>query len=329
MPDQFNVLLEVRNVRKFFGVRGKSVLPTAKYVQAVNEVNFSVRRGEVFSVVGESGSGKTTLGQMLIRLLDPSDGEIMFDGVDLMTLDDQQMRRARKRMQIIFQDPYSSLNPYMTVGDAIGEVLEVHGITKTTAERDQRVDDLLETVGLRSATSVRYPHEFSGGQRQRIAIARAIAANPEFLVADEPVSALDVSVQAQILNLISDLRASMGLTMVFISHDLAVVRHIADRVAVMYLGRIMEIADVDEFFDRPLHPYSQALLSAVPTPDIRRSKQRQVLSGEIASPMSPPSGCVFRTRCPHAIEACAGVVPPLELKSATRSSACIRDDLLK
>jgi oligopeptide transport system ATP-binding protein len=322
-----NVLLEVKNVRKFFPIRERSVFPSVTQVQAVNDVNFNVRRGEVFSIVGESGSGKTTLGRMLIRLLNPTEGEILFDGTNLMSLDERQLRRARRRMQIIFQDPYSSLNPYMTVGDAIGEVLEVHGITGSTGERNARVGHLLETVGLRAAAASRYPHEFSGGQRQRIGIARAIAANPEFIVADEPVSALDVSVQAQILNLISDLRASMGLTMVFISHDLAVVRHIADRVAVMYLGRVMEIADVEEFFERPLHPYSEALLSAVPVPQVRNTRPK-ALTGEIASPIAPPSGCVFRTRCPYAIDECARVIPKLEQKTPTRAKACIRDDIL-
>lgn len=323
-----DVLLDVKNVRKFFALRGRSIFPSLTHVQAVNDVNFSVRRGEVFSIVGESGSGKTTLGRMLIRLLNPTEGEITFDGVNLMSLDERQLRRARRRMQIIFQDPYSSLNPYMTIGDAIGEVLEVHGITTGADERNARVGHLLETVGLRAAAAIRYPHEFSGGQRQRIGIARAIAANPDFIVADEPVSALDVSVQAQILNLISDLRASMGLTMVFISHDLAVVRHIADRVAVMYLGRVMEIADIEEFFERPLHPYSEALLSAVPVPQVRNAKRRKVLTGEIASPISPPSGCVFRTRCPYAIDDCARIVPKLEQKTPTRATACIRDDIV-
>ncbi|MGB6102779.1 MAG: oligopeptide/dipeptide ABC transporter ATP-binding protein [Pusillimonas sp.] len=321
-------MLEVRNIRKFYPVRGKSILPSVKHVQAVNDVSFNVRRGEVFSVVGESGSGKTTLGRMLIRLIEPTQGDVLFDGVSLMGLDDQQLRKMRKRMQIIFQDPYSSLNPYMTIGHAIGEVLDVHGICASKEERNQRVGQLLETVGLRPTAAVRYPHEFSGGQRQRIGIARAIAASPEFIIADEPVSALDVSVQAQILNLIADLRAGMGLTMVFISHDLAVVRHIADRVAVMYLGRVMEIADTEEFFEQPWHPYSEALLSAVPVPDLSYAREKKVLAGEIASPIAPPSGCVFRTRCPYAIEECSRTVPLLEQKTPTRATACIRTDVL-
>ena len=320
--------LDVRNVRKYFALRGKSILPSVKHVQAVNDVSFAVQRGEVFSIVGESGSGKSTLGRLLIRLLEPTDGKIVFDGVQLTELDSRSLRRMRQRMQIIFQDPYSSLNPYMTVGDMIGEVLHVHGIARTAADRQQRVRSLLETVGLRPTAAMRYPHEFSGGQRQRIGIARAIAADPELIVADEPVSALDVSVQAQILNLISDLRARMRLTMIFISHDLAVVRQIADRVAVMYLGRIMEIASVEEFFARPLHPYSEALLSAVPIPEIGHARQRKVLKGEIASPIAPPSGCVFRTRCPYAIDDCARIVPVLEQKTPTRAKACIRDDIL-
>ncbi|WGF90746.1 ABC transporter ATP-binding protein [Marinivivus vitaminiproducens] len=322
------VLLDVRGVKKHFPIRGKSVLPSWRYVQAVNDVSFQVRHSEVLAVVGESGSGKTTLGRMLIRLLQPTEGAITFDGADLLGMDRKTMRRTRRRMQFIFQDPYSSLNPYMTVGETIGEVLEVHGLAKTKRGREERVGELLEIVGLRPSAAMRYPHEFSGGQRQRIGIARAISADPDFIVADEPVSALDVSVQAQILNLLTDLRERMGLTMVFISHDLAVVRHIADRVAVMYLGRVMEIAPVDDLFDRPLHPYTEALLSAVPTVERRRTTNRRVLSGDIPSPLSPPSGCVFRTRCPYALDDCAKVVPPLEPRGPGRLKACIRDDIV-
>ncbi|MEB3419305.1 ABC transporter ATP-binding protein [Salipiger marinus] len=328
MPENSETLLDVQGLTKLFPVRGKTVLPTYRYVQAVKDVSFQVRRGEVLAIVGESGSGKTTLGRMLIRLLEPTAGSIDFDGTSLLALNKTQLRLARSRVQFIFQDPYSSLNPYISVGEAIGEVLEVHKITHTPHERDARVAELLEMVGLRGSAATRYPHEFSGGQRQRVGIARAIAANPDFIVADEPVSALDVSVQAQILNLMSDLRARMGLTMVFISHDLAVVRHIADRVAVMYLGHLMEIATAEDLFRKPMHPYTEALLSAVPAIDRNKVKERQVLHGDIPSPLSPPSGCVFRTRCPYAIEACAKTVPVLETCGSTRSRACIRQDIM-
>lgn len=328
MPEKPDTLLDVEGLTKLFPVRGETVLPTYRYVQAVKDVSFQVQRGEVLAIVGESGSGKTTLGRMLIRLLEPSAGSIDFDGTDLLGLNRTQLRRVRSRVQFIFQDPYSSLNPYISVGEAIGEVLEVHKITRTPQERDTRVAELLEMVGLRGSAATRYPHELSGGQRQRVGIARAIAANPDFIVADEPVSALDVSVQAQILNLMSDLRARMGLTMVFISHDLAVVRHIADRVAVMYLGHLMEIATAEDLFRRPMHPYTEALLSAVPAIDRNKAKERQVLRGDIPSPLSPPSGCVFRTRCPYAIDACANTVPVLESCGPTRSRACIRQDIM-
>jgi oligopeptide/dipeptide ABC transporter ATP-binding protein len=327
MPDRAENLIEVRRLQKFFAIREGSVLPRHRHLRAVDDVSLDIRRGEVLAIVGESGSGKSTLGRLILHLLRPTAGQVRFDGVDLATLGRTAMRRLRRRMQIVFQDPFSSLNPHMTIGEAIAEVLDVHGMVKGAAARSQRTGELLRNVGLPQSAAHRYPHEFSGGQRQRIGIARAIAAGPEFVVADEPVSALDVSIQAQILNLLADLRAEMGLTMLFISHDLAVVRHIADRVAVMYLGKVMEVAPAAELFEAPLHPYTEALLSAAPRPGHRGAHGRIILKGDIPSPMSPPSGCVFRTRCPYAVTRCAEAAPALAAVGATRGKACIRDDL--
>ena len=311
-----DTLLKVENLTKHFPAR-------SGIVKAVDGVSFEVRRGTIVGLVGESGSGKTTAGRCALRLIEPSSGRISFDGVELTALSDRRMRDYRRRMQIVFQDPYSSLNPRLRVEDIIGEAIDTHGLARG-AKRRERIADLLTRVGLDPGAGRRYPHEFSGGQRQRIGIARALAVEPEFIVADEPVSALDVSVQAQVLNLIQDLQQAFGLTMLFIAHDLSVVEYLCDHVVVMYLGRIMEEGPSRELYTAPRHPYTRALLSAAPVPDPKAKRQRIVLQGDIPSPLNPPSGCVFRTRCPHAIEACAKTVPPLEPGKADHRAACIR-----
>jgi peptide/nickel transport system ATP-binding protein len=296
-------------------------------LQAVKDVSLAIMPGEVLGLVGESGSGKTTTGRAILRLLRPTGGSVRFDGLDITGLDRAAMRPLRRRMQMIFQDPYSSLNPRRKVQDIIKEPYVIHDIG-TVGDRDERVAGMLARVGLPTDAMARYPHEFSGGQRQRIGIARALAVDPDFVVADEPVSALDVSVQAQVLNLLLDLQRSLGLAMLFIAHDLAVVRYVSDRVVVMYLGRVMEVAPGDALYHRPRHPYTVALLEAAPEPDPARRRRRSPLIGEIPSPFSPPSGCVFRTRCPHAIEDCAVMVPDLVEIAPGHSKACIRDDIL-
>ena len=315
-------LLEVEELRKFFPIRGGVLNRVVNHVKAVNGVSFTVARGEVVGLVGESGSGKTTVGRTLLRLEEPTSGAVRFDGTDIMGLDRQGMRRFRKRMQIIFQDPYASLNPRETIRTLIGHALALHRIG-TPAEREDRIVELLEQVGLSADYLDRFPHEFSGGQRQRIGIARALAVDPEFVVADEPVSALDVSIQAQVINLLDDLKDKFDLTMLFIAHDLAVVEHICDRVIVMYLGRIMEVAPARRLYSQPVHPYTKALLSAVPIPEPGRKRERILLKGDIPSPIDPPSGCVFRTRCPRAIPDCAHTVPTLEEAAPEHHVACI------
>ena len=292
-------------------------------VRAVEDVSLSIRTGETLGLVGESGSGKTTLGRTILQLEKPTSGVVQFKGRDLTALKKSQLRTVRREMQIVFQDPYASLEARMNVGSIISEGLDIHRVG-TKDERRERVQELLRVVGLAAEYTARYPHEFSGGQRQRISIARALALNPDFLVADEPVSALDISVQAQIVNLLIDLSKKFGVTMVFISHDLSVVQHIADRVVVMYLGRIMEIAEKDTLYSRPKHPYTSALLAAVPKPDPAQRHQFQVLPGDIPSPVDPPSGCVFRTRCPKAIADCAAAVPELREVEPGHFAACIR-----
>jgi oligopeptide/dipeptide ABC transporter ATP-binding protein len=282
-----------------------------------------VRRGCILGIVGESGSGKTTAGRCILRLIEPSGGEAIFDGVDLFKLSEKELRAYRRRLQIIFQDPYSSLNPRMRVGDIIGEAIDTHRLARGAA-REERIAQLLGRVGLRPEHARRYPHEFSGGQRQRIGIARALAVEPELIIADEPVSALDVSVQAQVLNLMQELQQQLGLTMVFISHDLSVVEYLCDDIVVLYLGRIMEMGPAQEVYANPRHPYTQVLLSAVPVADPRAKRDRIILKGDIPSPLNPPSGCVFRTRCPYAVQACAEIVPPREDVSRDHSVACIR-----
>ncbi|MHC4960248.1 MAG: ABC transporter ATP-binding protein [Planctomycetota bacterium] len=301
-------LVRVEHLRKYFPIRKGILSRVVGHVKAVDNVSFHVGAGETLGLVGESGCGKTTVGRSILRLIEPSAGDVWFEGVDLVKLGGREMRGMRRQMQIIFQDPYSSLNPRMTVLDIVGEALAIHGIAKGH-EREEQVKRLLEKVGLSSRYVNRYPHEFSGGQRQRIGIARALALNPKFIVCDEAVSALDVSVQAQVINLLMDLREEFGLAYLFIAHDLSVVRHISDRIAVMYLGEIVETADSDKLFDGPLHPYTQALLSAVPVPDPTHKRSRIVLEGDVPTPINPPSGCHFHPRCQFAEEICSQQPP--------------------
>ncbi len=307
-------LLEVKGLRKHFPVtEGVIVHRTIGEVKAVDGIDFTLRRGETLGLVGESGCGKTTTGRCILLLERPTAGEIIYDGVDLASLPHKELQALRRRIQVIFQDPYSSLNPRMKVGDIIGEPIKVHGIEPNGKRRAARVADLLATCGLDPKFADRYPHEMSGGQRQRVGIARALALEPEFIICDEAVSALDVSIQAQIINLLEHLRERFGLTYLFIAHDLSVVRHLCHRVAVMYLGRIVELADCDELFDNPLHPYTRALLEAVPVPDptVEAARSFRPVKGEVPSPMNPPSGCVFHPRCPIAVETCSQVRPEL------------------
>ncbi|HLV68664.1 MAG TPA: ABC transporter ATP-binding protein [Polyangiaceae bacterium] len=301
-------LVEVENLVKHFPVRGGLFGRPRAFVRAVDGVSFTIRRGETLGLVGESGSGKTTVGRTLLRLIEPTSGTMRFAGKDLAKLSEEELRRLRPKMQIVFQDPYASLNPRLPVGEAIGESLRVHGIARG-AELDRRVAALLERVGLPARARSRYPHEFSGGQRQRICIARALAPNPDFIVCDEAVSALDLSIQAQILNLLFELQKELGLTYLFITHNLNVVRHVADRVAVMYLGKLVEVASAEDLFEAPRHPYTRALLSANPVPDPRAPLKPVPLEGEVPSPIDPPPGCRFHTRCPEVFEPCSTVVP--------------------
>ena len=314
-------LLQVDRLVKHFPVRGGALNRVVNQVKAVNGVSFDVKRGEVLGLVGESGSGKTTVGRLVLSLEEATSGNVFFDGTNITALSKKEMRRFRTRMQIIFQDPYASLNPRERVRTVIGHALALHDIGPPESHPDRAVQ-LMEQVGLSAAQLDRFPHEFSGGQRQRIGIARALAVNPDFIVADEPVSALDVSVQAQVINLLSDLKDELNLTMPFIAHDLAVVEHVCDRVAVMYLGKIMEIAPADTLYSRPNHPYTEALLSAVPTPEPGRKRDRITLSGDIPSPIDPPTGCVFRTRCPRAEKVCSEKMPKLVGLGEGHFSAC-------
>jgi oligopeptide transport system ATP-binding protein len=301
-------LIEVKNLKKYFPIRGGVLQRTIGYVKAVDGVSFTINKGETLSLVGESGCGKSTVGRTIIRLYDKTDGDVLFKGIPIHSLKKSELRKLRPKMQMVFQDPFSSLNPRLRIGDAVGEALLDHGLVSKNELRD-RVIEALEMCGLASYHIDRYPHEFSGGQRQRIGIARALILDPEFIVLDEPVSSLDVSIQAQIINLLMDLQQQKGLTYLFISHDLSVVEHISTRVAVMYLGNIVEMASRDELFDHPLHPYTQALLSAVPIPDPDLKRERIILEGDIPSPANPPKGCKFHTRCPFAKDICKEQVP--------------------
>src|SRR5579875_2722826 len=311
-----DTLLDVRGLKMYFPItQGIIFQRTVGYVRAVDDISFSIKRGQTLGLVGESGSGKTTIGRTLIRLYKPTAGEALFDGEDLAKLEGEQLRQMRRRIQMVFQDPYASLNPRYTIGSLVAEPMYIYR-TGTSEEIRERTAELLRVVGLRPEYIDRYPHEFSGGQRQRIAVARALAINPEFVIADEPVSALDVSVRAQVLNLLQRLQKQFHLTYLFVSHDLSVVRHVADRIAVMYLGKIVEIADRDELYAAPKHPYTRALLSAVPIPDpkIERKRQRIILSGDLPSPINIPKGCRFHTRCPMAQSICREIEPPFEAK---------------
>ena len=313
-------LIEVKNLKQYFNI--STGMFKTKPLKAVDGVSFYINKGETLGLVGESGCGKTTVGRTLMNIYKPTDGEIYYNGKQILTK--QDIMEFRKKAAMVFQDPYSSLNPRMTVSDIIAEPLDIHKMYATDEERREKVLQLMDHVGLNSEHASRYAHEFSGGQRQRIGIARALAINPDFIVCDEPVSALDVSIQAQVINMFDELQDKMGLSYLFIAHDLLVVRHISHRIAVMYLGKIVEMADADEIYDHPLHPYSKALISAVPIPDpnIARANQRIPLGGDIPSPLNAPSGCPFRTRCPHATEACAEVMPEFKEVSKGHFVAC-------
>jgi oligopeptide/dipeptide ABC transporter ATP-binding protein len=309
-----NKLLEVKNLKKYFNLRGGFLFQSSSgVIKAVDDISFSIKKGETFGMVGESGCGKSTTARVILRLISQTSGSVIYDGTDLFELDNKQMFKVRRDIQIIFQDPYASLSPRMTIGDIISEPLEIHGIG-TKPERIKRVKELLDVVGLNPEHLNRYPHEFSGGQRQRIGIARALALTPRIILCDEPVSALDVSVQAQILNLLADLQKEFDLTYLFIAHDLSVVKHVSNRVGVMYLGKLVEIANSKDLYTKPLHPYTMGLLSAVPIPDpeMERQRRRMVLEGDVPSPLNPPSGCTFHPRCPIAKNICSKDVPPLK-----------------
>ena len=302
-------LLELNNVKKYFPVKAGVFRRTVDYVKAVDDISFHIYKGETLGLVGESGCGKSTTGRTILRLLEATEGEIYFEGKNLVELDKKELREIRKDMQIIFQDPYASLNPRMTVADIVGEPLDIHNLVDNKKERNERVLEILDTVGLSEDHMKRYPHEFSGGQRQRIGVARSLALNPELIICDEPVSALDVSIQAQVINLLMDLQEEFGLAYIFIAHDLSVVEQISDRVAVMYLGKIVEITSSEELYKNPLHPYTKGLLHSVPEPDPSKPLGEVHLKGDIPSPVNPPSGCSFRTRCPKAFDRCSKEEP--------------------
>jgi oligopeptide transport system ATP-binding protein len=326
-PEDDSVIVEVRHLKKYFPMlSGIIAQRTVGWVKAVDDVSFVIHRGETLGLVGESGCGKTTVGRCILQLERPTEGEILYEGQEMTRMNDAELRRLRPRVQIVFQDPYSSLNPRMTIGQIISEPIRVHRLSQNSADCRDRVDELLTVVGLNPLMATRYPHQLSGGQRQRVGIARALALEPKFIVCDEPISALDVSIQAQIINLLEELQERFGLTYLFIAHDLSVVRHISDRITVMYLGKVVEIAERQELYENPLHPYTRALLSAVPIPDpvIELKRERIVLGGEVSSAASPPSGCVFHPRCPIAVEACTQEVPELREIRPAHWVACIR-----
>ncbi|MGH2575081.1 MAG: ABC transporter ATP-binding protein [Ignavibacteria bacterium] len=321
MPE---VLLDVQNLKKYFPIKKGVFSKTIGYVKAVDDVSFQIKKGETLGLVGESGCGKTTIGRSLLRLIEPTEGKVIFEGKDVTEMSHNDLKEVRKDMQIIFQDPYSSLNPRMTVGGMITEILKYHKISEGE-KAEKRVYELLEVVGLSKLHARRYPHEFSGGQRQRIGIARALSVEPKFIVCDEPVSALDVSIQSQIINLLQDLQKEFGLTYLFISHDLSVVEHLSDRVCVMYLGQIVEVADVRELYEKPMHPYTEALLSAVPVPDPKHKRKRIILTGDVPSPAKVPTGCYFHPRCPKIIRGeCEHIEPGLSsVNQTTHEVKCL------
>ena len=327
MPDK-EVLLEVRNLKTYFPVKRKSLREEKKVVKAVDDLSIEIYQGETLGIVGESGSGKSTLGRTILKLNEPTSGEIIFKGEPIQQLSGRALQQFRNQMQMVFQDPYSSLNPRMRIGEIIEEPMKLQ-LSLTKQERKNRVKELLEKVGLRDDAINKFPHEFSGGQRQRIGIARALAINPAFIIADEPVSALDVSVQSQVLNVMLDLQDDLGLTYLFISHDLGVVKHISDRVAVMYLGRIVEVGEKKALYDNPLHPYTQALLASIPVVDFEKKRDSEPLKGDLPSPMDPPVGCVFHTRCPKAMPICSEKRPELTGINGHQKVACfLYDDIV-
>jgi oligopeptide/dipeptide ABC transporter ATP-binding protein len=322
----YDTLLEVKNLKMYFPVTKGLLRRKIADVKAVDGISFSIRKGETLGLVGETGCGKTTVGRCILRVYRPTEGQIIFEGQDIANLSPSKMRPFRRKMQLIFQDPYGSLNPRQRAGNIVGEPLRVHQLIHDKEEYKERVKQLFTTVELNPEMADRYPHEFSGGQRQRIGIARALACEPSFIVCDEPISALDVSIQAQIINLLQDLQERLGLTYLFIAHDLSVVRHISDRVAVMYLGHIVEITDWEELYENPLHPYTKALLSAVPIPNpaVEKTRERIILRGDVPSPLNPPAGCPFHPRCGMAIDECRQTVPPLNQIAPGHEVACIR-----
>ena len=321
-------LLEVRGLQKWFEVRRGVIPRVVANVKAVDDVSFAVAPHQVLGIAGESGSGKTTIGRAILRLIEPTAGQVLFNGTDITGFDREELRLFRRKAQIVFQDPLASLNPKMTIEQVLSEPLKVQRLCNNQTERRDRVVELLEMVALSVDFMKRRPHELSGGQRQRVGIARALAVNPEFIVADEPVSSLDVSIQAQIINLLDSLKDRLGLSFLFISHDIAVMEYLSDRIAVVYLGKVMEIGPTYAICGNPKHPYTEALLSAVPNPDSSAKSERIVLEGDIPSPLAPPSGCVFRTRCPYAIDDCANAVPAFREVGPDHLSACIRDDVI-